>query len=86
MTKTHQPSLKGSRPMTAAPKPKRTGSKGHMFDDPDALTALAQQSFHKATREAIDENDRRGVPSYGGKDGKIVVRQPRQAKTSTGPT
>ena len=47
-----------------------------MFDDPEALTELAQRSFHEAKRRAIAENDRLGIPSYGGKDGKIVVRQP----------
>jgi hypothetical protein len=89
MTRTHRKTLAAARAKAAAPKPKRAPeppSKGHIFDDPDALTALAQQSFNKAAREAIEENDRLGVPSYGGKDGKIVVRQPRQAKKPTGPT
>lgn len=86
MIETRQPFLRGSGPMTAAPKRESPASVSRMFDDPDALTALAQKSFHKATRAAIEENDRLGIPSYGGVDGKIVVRQPRKAKTLTGST
>jgi len=47
-----------------------------MFDDPEALTELAQRSFHEAKSRAIAENDRLGVPSYGSEGGQIVVRQP----------
>ena len=86
MTNTHRKTSTPRPKATAAPKPKRASSpasKGHIFDDPDALTVLAQQSFTKAAREAIQENDRLGVPSYGGKDGKIVVRQPRRRRTKT---
>ena len=57
-----------------------------ILDNPEALGALAEKSFHTAKRKAIEENDRLGVPSYGSVDGKIVVRQPPQAKTPTGPT
>ncbi len=44
--------------------------------NPEALTEIATRAFHRATREAIEENDGLGIPSYGGKDGKIIVRQP----------
>ena len=37
---------------------------------------VAQEAFTKAARAAIEENDRLGVPSYGSKDGKIIVREP----------
>ena len=45
-----------------------------ILDNPEALTALAVKSFAEAKRKAIAENDRLGIPSYGSKDGKIVVR------------
>jgi hypothetical protein len=51
-----------------------------MRNNPEALTEIATCAFARAKDEAIRENDRRGVPSYGGKDGKIVVRQPPQAR------
>ena len=47
-----------------------------IFDDPEALTEIASRAFARAKDEAIRENDRLGVPSYGGEGGKIVVRQP----------
>ena len=49
-----------------------------MFDDPDKLVALAQASFSRAKDEAIAENDRLGIPSYGAVNGKLVVRHPNQ--------
>jgi hypothetical protein len=43
--------------------------------NPEALTEIAIRAFTRAKREAIEENDRLGIPSYGtGSDGKIVVR------------
>ena len=48
-----------------------------MFDDPNKLVALAQASFSRAKDEAIAENDRLGIPSYGAVNGKLVVRHPR---------
>jgi hypothetical protein len=52
--------------------------KRRMFDNPDALTEIALRAFARAKKAAIEENDRRGVPSYGGKDGRIVVRHAAQ--------
>ncbi len=43
---------------------------------PELLTEIAIRAFARAKDEAIRENDRLGIPSYGGKDGQIVVRQP----------
>src|SRR5271167_3095317 len=51
--------------------------------NPKAVAEIALRAFARATRAAIEENDRLGIPSYGGKDGKIVVRQPRRAKTAS---
>lgn len=47
-----------------------------IFDNPEVVSAVAQRAFHRAKREAIAENDRLGIPSYGSENGKIVVRQP----------
>jgi uncharacterized protein (DUF433 family) len=49
-----------------------------MRNHPEAITEIATRAFARAKDEAIRENDRRGVPSYGSKDGQIVVRQPPQ--------
>jgi uncharacterized protein (DUF433 family) len=43
--------------------------------NPELLTEIAIRAFARATKEAIAENDRLGIPSYGSKDGQIVVRQ-----------
>jgi len=43
MTRTHRKTLAAARAKAAAPKPKRAPkppNTGHIFDDPDALTAL----------------------------------------------
>ena len=56
------------------------------LDDPEGLVALAVRSFAAAKDEAIEENDRLGIPSYGAVNGKIVVRSPSAAKKSSGPT
>jgi uncharacterized protein (DUF433 family) len=50
-----------------------------MWNNPEALTEIALRAFARAKDEAIRENDRLGVPSYGSEDGQIVVRQPPQA-------
>jgi hypothetical protein len=51
--------------------------------NPERLTEIAIRAFARAVREAIEENDRLGVPSYGGKDGKIVVRHPERGRAMT---
>jgi succinate dehydrogenase/fumarate reductase flavoprotein subunit len=51
---------------------------GDMFSHPELLTEIAIRAFARATKQAIEENDRLGIPSYGSKDGKIVVRNPPQ--------
>lgn len=47
-----------------------------VFDDADALIALAQRSFTKAAKRAVAENDALGIPSPGSVGGKIVFRIP----------
>ena len=50
---------------------------------PDRVLEIAIRAFARAAKQAIAENDRLGIPSYGGEGGKIVVRHPPQAKTPT---
>ncbi len=51
-----------------------------IFDDGDALIALATASFKKAAKAALAENDRLGITTHGSVDGKIVERKPQVAK------
>src|SRR5271170_7282423 len=51
---------------------------------PELVTAIAIRAFAEAKDAAIRENDRLGIPSYGSKDGKIVVRQPPRGDTDAG--
>jgi hypothetical protein len=45
-------------------------------DDPASVVSVALKAFERAARAVVEENDRLGIPSYGGKDGKIVVCYP----------
>jgi hypothetical protein len=73
--------------MTDTPQPKTTDEEDGMIAHADALAALAQAAFARGKKQAIAENDRRGVPSYGSdKQGRIVVRQPAAAKASADPS
>jgi Protein of unknown function (DUF433) len=47
-----------------------------ILNNPEAITAIAIRAFARAKDEAIRENDRLGIPSYGSEGGKIVVRHP----------
>jgi hypothetical protein len=51
-----------------------------IFDDGEALVALATASFKKAAKAAVAENDRLGIATHGSVDGKIVERKPPTAK------
>ena len=42
-------------------------------DDSQRVLEIAIGAFAKAKEAALAENDRLGIPSYGSKDGKIVV-------------
>lgn len=68
--------------MTAARKHTETlADDDSVFDDADALIALAQASFTRAAQDQVAENDRRGIPTHGAVGGKLTVRQPRRMKT-----
>lgn len=59
-----------------------------IFEDFDALTALAQRSFDQAVANVVEENARLGLPLCGAEDGKLVTRQPtgrRDAKRERDP-
>lgn len=70
--------------MTAVQSPRDTGSDDSVFDDAEALIALAQRSFTTAARAAVAENDRLGIPTHGSIGGKLVARQPPKARTLEG--
>ena len=53
------------------------------IENPELLTEIAIRAFARAKAEAIAENDRLGVPSYGSKDGKIMVRHPDPERVTT---
>lgn len=54
-----------------------------IFDDADALIAIAQKSFTKTAKNAVDENDRLGIPTHGSIDGKLVVHHSPKEYTLT---
>jgi hypothetical protein len=54
-----------------------------IMTNPELLTEIALRAFARATKEAIAQNDRLGVPSYGSKDGKIVMRHPDPERVTT---
>jgi hypothetical protein len=62
--------------MAAVRKPKDPESEDDVFDDANALIALAARSFSAAAREAVIENDRLGIRTHGSANGKLIVRQP----------
>ncbi len=51
-----------------------------IFDDVEALIALAQKSFTKAAKKSVAENDALGIPTHGSVDGRLVVRMPPPKK------
>src|SRR6202161_3430522 len=56
----------GIRKMVAARK--ISDSEAHddsVFDDADALIALAQKSFTRAAKEEVAKNDSLGIPTHG---------------------
>jgi len=50
----------------------------HIFDDPERLRELVMRSFREAIAEALAENDRLGITSYGAENGVIVERKPQR--------
>jgi hypothetical protein len=47
-----------------------------IFDDGEALIAMATASFKKAAKAAVAENDSLGITTHGSVDSKIVERKP----------
>ncbi|MBF0563410.1 MAG: hypothetical protein HQL37_15680 [Alphaproteobacteria bacterium] len=69
--------FRGIGSMVAVRKPAHiTPNDDSVFDDADALIALAQKSFTKAAKRAVAENDTLGIPSPGSVNGQIVFRTP----------
>jgi hypothetical protein len=69
-----------AKPKAEQPRAKPVGDE--VFDDFDALVKTAQNSFAKAVRQAVTENDRLGIDSPGTVQGKLTVRK-APLKTST---
>ena len=68
--------------MTAVRKHNETpADDDSVFDDADALIALAQKSFTRAAHAQVSENDRLGITTHGAVGGKLRTRQPRKART-----
>jgi hypothetical protein len=79
-----QNALTGAARMTAVRNPKSAGKESEtdddrVFDDADALIALAQKSFSKAAKAEVAKNNRLGIPTHGSAGGKLVVRKPAKA-------
>jgi hypothetical protein len=54
-----------------------------VFEDADALIALARESFAKAARAEVAMNDRLGIATHGAVNGEIVTRQPPKSRRPT---
>ncbi|MBF0539799.1 MAG: hypothetical protein HQL03_16280 [Nitrospirae bacterium] len=66
-------------------KPTQPNDDDSIFDDAEALIALAQKSFTKAAKKAVAENDSLGIPTHGSVDGKLVVHMPPPKKAQHTP-
>jgi hypothetical protein len=53
--------------------------------NPELVAEIAIRAFARAKDAAIRENDRQGVPSYGGENGKIVERRPSRSGSDRPP-
>jgi hypothetical protein len=58
-------------------QPMKPDTQPHIFDDPERLRDLMMRSFREAVAEALAENDRLGITSYGAENGIIVERKPK---------
>lgn len=47
-----------------------------IFDDADAVIAIAQQSFARAAKMAVADNDRLGISTHGSIGNRLVVHHP----------
>ncbi len=68
--------------MTAVRKQKDAVDDDHLFENADALIALAQRSFSRAAKAEVAENDRLGIATHGAANGKLVVRHPSNSKAA----
>ena len=68
------------RLMDTARKPRDIHDDDGVFDDADALIALAQNSFERAAKEEVAKNDSLGIPTHGSAKGKLVVRHPPKGR------
>jgi len=65
--------LKGHNRGMEDPIQRQTNQAGRsIFDDGEALVALASAIFKKAAKAAVAENDRLGITTHGSVDGEIV--------------
>jgi len=49
------------------------------LDEGRALIEAAKTAFLRAAKEAVAENDRLGIVTHGGRDGKLTERRPKPA-------
>jgi hypothetical protein len=49
-----------------------------------ALIEAAKTAFSRAAKAAVAENDRLGIVTHGGKDGKLTERRPKPVLKSAG--
>jgi hypothetical protein len=56
-----------------------------IFDDDEALTALMQESFTRAAKKAVAENDALGIPTHYSVGGELKVHTPPPKKTTRTP-
>ena len=68
-----------ARKITSKPKP--AVGQPILGDDPDTLGTI-QRAMANGARKAVAENDRLGIPTPGGKDGKITYRTPPRKRSS----
>lgn len=62
---------------TAPPDPQGTDDRDPILERPEIVAAIAIKAFARAKADAIAENDRLGVPSYGtDARGRITVPYP----------
>ena len=52
------------------------------LDEGRALIAAAKAAFLRAAKEAVAENDRLGIITHGGKNGKLPERRPKPVMKS----
>lgn len=46
-----------------------------IFDDGEALLALAKECFDKAAKEEVSKNDALGIDTHGSINGKLAIRK-----------